>query len=561
MNDKLLLNKKTHRPKQLIFKTEKTSKEINELNEEQTNNKKAKIEEIKEIEKEFDYCQINLLNQILVLLSNFLNLIIEDYTFYCYNNLKEVKNNENFQIEVRKIIDNPSHKPFLEKVLDFIMERKEILEISEKEGMKGYKKYITERTNTPDLFKKSSQHINNYNNLSKDEQESIFISGLIKYSFDYIQKEEEKFDTSVNKDINKKNEIKIEVQNFNLKDNALYILISGFKFNNNITEIDLKGNDLTPKVCFSLGTVFKYNKRNIKVLNLSRCSLDNKCLNMFIIGSTHSSEILNKEPIYLDKLILKENDKINSEDIFGEYPLSLIMKRFIIKNLNLMNTKIGNSGLKKLCKTFLELLNNNDDNKFMLENLNLYNIGLKNEDSLELLGDVLAHGKSNLQTLILNKNSISCYPTPIQGSTPNPNYFKYLMEKVGNSKTLKELLLLKCEIGKNKNDIEILCKMLETNKNLESLRMFDNLINDEDDFLKILQLFSEHNNDELKNKTLKSLDLSKNHCNIRITEDFLNMIDKLNLEYLDINQNQMDEKEKEIFRNRTNNLEKIKIIY
>ena len=561
MNDKLLLNKKTHRPKQLIFKTEKTSKEINELNEEQTNNKKAKIEEIKEIEKEFDYCQINLLNQILVLLSNFLNLIIEDYTFYCYNNLKEVKNNENFQIEVRKIIDNPSHKPFLEKVLDFIMERKEILEISEKEGMKGYKKYITERTNTPDLFKKSSQHINNYNNLSKDEQESIFISGLIKYSFDYIQKEEEKFDTSVNKDINKKNEIKIEVQNFNLKENALYILISGFKFNNNITEIDLKGNDLTPKVCFCLGTVFKYNKRNIKVLNLSRCSLDNKCLNMFIIGSTHSSEILNKEPIYLDKLILKENDKINSEDIFGEFPLSLIMKRFIIKNLNLMNTKIGNSGLKKLCKTFLELLNNNDDNKFMLENLNLYNIGLKNEDSLELLGDVLSHDKSTLQTLILNKNSISCYPTPTQGSSPIPNYFKYLMEKVGNSKTLKELLLLKCEIGKNKNDIEILCKMLETNKNLESLRMFDNLINDEDDFLKILQLFSEHNNDELKNKTLKSLDLSKNHCNIRITEDFLNMVDKLNLEYLDINQNQMDEKEKEIFRNRTNNLEKIKIIY
>ena len=151
MNDKLLLNKKTQRPKQLIFKTEKTIKEINELNEEQTNNKKAKIEEIKEIEKEFDYCQINLLNQILVLLSNLLNLIIEDYTFYCYNNLKEVKNNENFQIEVRKIIDNPSHKPFLEKVLDFIMERKEILEISEKEGMKGYKKYITERTNTPDL--------------------------------------------------------------------------------------------------------------------------------------------------------------------------------------------------------------------------------------------------------------------------------------------------------------------------------------------------------------------------------------------------------------------------
>ncbi len=134
------------------------------------------------------------------------------------------------------------------------------------------------------------------------------------------------------------------------------------------------------------------------------------------------------------------------------------------------------------------------------------------------------------------------------------------MGKIAESKTLKELLLLKCEIGKNKNDIEILCQMLEKNKTLESLRMFDNLINDEEAFLKILKLFSEYKN-ELKNKTLKSLDLSKNHCNIKVSEDFLNLIEKLNLEYLDINQNTMDEKEKEIFRKRTNALEKIKIVY
>ena len=60
---------------------------------------------------------------------------------------------------------------------------------------------------------------------------------------------------------------------------------------------------------------------------------------------------------------------------------------------------------------------------------------------------------------------------------------------------------------------------------------------------------------------MKSLDLSKNHCNIKVSEDFLNLIEKLNLEYLDINQNTMDEKEKEIFRKRTNALEKIKIVY
>ena len=158
------------------------------------------------------------------------------------------------------------------------------------------------------------------------------------------------------------------------------------------------------------------------------------------------------------------------------------------------------------------------------------------------------------------KNNISNIPQS-EKNEKSINYFAKFMDKIAKSKNLKELLLLKCNIGKNKNDVDILCKMLEENQNLESLRMFDNSISDFDDFIKILNIFSEYKNNELKNKTLKSLDLSKNFCNIRINDDFLNMIDYLNLEYLDINQNPIEEKEKEIFRKRTNALEKIKIIY
>ena len=338
-----------------------------------------------------------------------------------------------------------------------------------------------------------------------------------------------------------------------MKEYATIILISSFKFKDNITEINLTGNDLSGKACFWLGTVFKYNKHTIKILNFSRCNLDNNKLTMFYIGSTHASEELNKELIYLEKLILKENDKINGENNSdNEYPLSLIMKRFVIKNLNLMNTKIGNEGLLKLCETLLDLLNNN---KFILDTLNLYNIGLKNEEGLKLLGDIIVHNNSTLQILILNKNQI----TNLQPQN-KINFFEYFMDKVAESKVLKELLLLKCEIGKNKDDVDIICNMLKKNKNLESLRMFDNLINNEEDFLKILNLFTEYKK-ELDNSTLKSLDLSKNHCNIRVSEDFLNMFDTMNLEHLDINQNKMDENEKEIFRNKTNNLDKIKIIY
>ena len=554
MSEKDFLGKKRSL-KEILFKVEKT-------NETESGNKKPKMNE-NEIEKEFDYCLLGLIKQINIDCNNFSKLKDEDYTTILYNNFKEIKNNDDFKSEIKKVLDNPNSSYF-QKFVKFIKERREILQNSEKKGLAWYKDFVNKRKKSPELYQESDYCKDNFNNLTKDEKEEIFLAGLIYLSFENMKKEEEKFDTSINQENcdNKENAIKIELQNFNLKESSTLVLISGIKFVTHIIELNFSGNELTPKACFWIGTFFKYNRHNVKLLSLERCSLTNLCLYMFVIGATFSSDNLNEEKIYLEKLILKDNDNIKDENIFNEYPLSLIMEKFLIKNLNLYNTKIGNNGLKKLCETFLKLLNNQNGNEkfFVLKTLNLYNINLKNEESLDLLGDVLIHKQSTIEILILTKNLITSPQSQNLGNTQIPIFFKKFMGKIAESKTLKELLLLKCEIGKNKNDIEILCQMLEKNKTLESLRMFDNLINDEEAFLKILKLFSEYKN-ELKNKTLKSLDLSKNHCNIKVSEDFLNLIEKLNLEYLDINQNTMDEKEKEIFRKRTNALEKIKIVY
>ena len=554
MSEKDFLGKKRSL-KEILFKVEKT-------NETESGNKKPKMNE-NEIEKEFDYCLLGLIKQINIDCNNFSKLKDEDYTTILYNNFKEIKNNDYFKSEIKKVLENPNSSYF-QKFVKFIKERREILQNSEKKGLAWYKDFVNKRKKSPELYQESDYCKDNFNNLTKDEKEEIFLAGLIYLSFENMKKEEEKFDTSINQENcdNKENAIKIELQNFNLKESSTLVLISGIKFVTHIIELNFSGNELTPKACFWIGTFFKYNRHNVKLLSLERCSLTNLCLYMFVIGATFSSDNLNEEKIYLEKLILKDNDNIKDENIFNEYPLSLIMEKFLIKNLNLYNTKIGNNGLKKLCETFLKLLNNQNENEkfFILKTLNLYNINLKNEESLDLLGDVLIHKQSTIEILILTKNLITSPQSQNLGNTPIPIFFKKFMGKIAESKTLKELLLLKCEIGKNKNDIEILCQMLEKNKTLESLRMFDNLINDEEAFLKILKLFSEYKN-ELKNKTLKSLDLSKNHCNIKVSEDFLNLIEKLNLEYLDINQNTMDEKEKEIFRKRTNALEKIKIVY
>lgn len=554
MSEKDFLGKKRSL-KEILFKVEKT-------NETESGNKKPKMNE-NEIEKEFDYCLLGLIKQINIDCNNFSKLKDEDYTTILYNNFKEIKNNDDFKSEIKKVLENPNSSYF-QKFVKFIKERREILQNSEKKGLAWYKDFVNKRKKSPELYQESEYCKDNFNNLTKDEKEEIFLAGLIYLSFENMKKEEEKFDTSINQENcdNKENAIKIELQNFNLKESSTLVLISGIKFVTHIIELNFSGNELTPKACFWIGTFFKYNRHNVKLLSLERCSLTNLCLYMLVIGATFSSDNLNEEKIYLEKLILKDNDNIKDENIFNEYPLSLIMEKFLIKNLNLYNTKIGNNGLKKLCETFLKLLNNQNENEkfFILKTLNLYNINLKNEESLDLLGDVLIHKQSTIEILILTKNLITSPQSQNLGNTPIPIFFKKFMGKIAESKTLKELLLLKCEIGKNKNDIEILCQMLEKNKTLESLRMFDNLINDEEAFLKILKLFSEYKN-ELKNKTLKSLDLSKNHCNIKVSEDFLNLIEKLNLEYLDINQNTMDEKEKEIFRKRTNALEKIKIVY
>ena len=230
------------------------------------------------------------------------------------------------------------------------------------------------------------------------------------------------------------------------------------------------------------------------------------------------------------------------------------------------------------------------EKKIYMENLIFICNNFENEECMELFGQIVSQKENNtLKTLILSKNLISTTPitqnnqnpvptqSPVQpdqnkntsqtqaqtqiqnGKKEKPVYFRKFMESLENS-NLEELFLISCGIGKNDDDVDILCDMLSKNTKLISLRLFGNEIKTMDKFRQLLGIFSEYNNN-LKNSTLKSLDLSKNQCTIEIKDDFLDLIDKLRLEYLDINQNTMNPEDKETFRKRTNELTKIKIIY
>jgi len=161
-----------------------------------------------------------------------------------------------------------------------------------------------------------------------------------------------------------------------------------------------------------------------------------------------------------------------------------------------------------------------------------------------------------IKTLILSKNLI----TTINENNNNINYFENLMKSIGKNKGLKELYLCGCGIAKNQKDIDILYNMLCENKYLSSIRLFNNEFNQFSDFRRIIEVFSDYKNN-LKNNSMKILDLSKNGCDLIIDDDFLDLIDRLKLEYLDISQNKFKSEEKERFRDRVNALQDIKIIY
>ena len=409
-------------------------------------------------------------------------------------------------------------------------------------------------TNNPNNnnFNNNNPNINkSFNNLREEYKLELFTSSLINNLLIRNEKEQEKYEK---RDKNSIIQTKFEILNFNILEDSMMGIITGIKFYTNITEINLSGNIMGPKSLFWLGSVFKTNS-NIRVLDLTRCNIDNDCLYMFVEGTKYKNENLNNEQLNLDRLNLKDNNQITDtkNDEF-EHPLGLLLEKFKLKWLNLTNAKLSNNGVCKFLKVYLNLMK---QNKIFMENLILICNNFQNESCLDILGDILElKDICTLKNLILSKNLISTIP---EGTIKPVNYFAKFMKSVANS-NLKELFLISCGIGKNRNDIEILYDMLCQNKSLVSLRLFGNEINNMEDFTKILGIFSEYNNG-LKNNVMKSLDLSKNSCNIKITEQFLELIDKLKLEYLDINQNTMDPTEKETFRKRTNELNDIKIIY
>lgn len=548
-----------------VKKDDTISKEINLV--EKMNNKELKefiiqnkLENFMEKE-EYDFYVFRLVKYISSILSDS-KLFKEDYTNYIYNNLRALiyskdldnilkfvtynKDNEFLFLEFlkysnlrwEKFISNAKkyNIDFYNKYLDSINPEKKIKNnflLKDEENEKNKEKFD---------IKKS---IEIFQNFPEDNQLELFVAGIVYNSMKKNEQEGNKED-------------KLEIQNFNLSEIPMISVLSGIKFNKNILEINLNGNSLSPKSCFYLGSCIK-TLPFLTLIDISKCDINNDKLYMFIEGTNYSNENLSKKQFCLNRLNLKDNPEITDNDTKNseyEHPLALIIEKFKLKWLNLTNAKLGGKGINKLFKKMIELL---ETNQLFIENLIIINNDIKNEECLSELGDLIIKEKCPLKKLILSKNLISTYPYEYNYNNTFINYYEKFMKSVAKSK-LEELFLINCEIGNNDEDINILYEMLKENKSLKSIRLFGNKINNMKSFAKILGIFSDYNK-QLENNTLKSLDLSKNNCNLKIDEDFMKLVESLKLEYLDVNQNLMQSDEKEIFKKRTNELSNIRIIY
>ena len=378
-------------------------------------------------------------------------------------------------------------------------------------------------------------------------------------------------------------------------------LLNALKFKENIIELNLSYNDIGNEGCYCLGNLLKINK-NLSVLILNFCKIDNLSLKFLLKGLKYKSNI---DKYNLTQLNLSDN---NITEEGGEY-LGLILIHFNkLQWLNISNNKINNKGAMKLFQAYKEILctdycksnnneninnngnntnylynlniTNNNNSSFNLNNLNLnsnnnsnnntklYNsletliligIGIYSEECLTILGDIIKHPKCGLKSLVLSKNHIGITnPFTTQKNLRDIKYFLHCFEQ---NKTITELFLLTCQIG---NDItEEIYEMLKINRTIEYLVLYNNNINQQMVFLKLLSLFSDlPENNGLINNCLKVLDLSKNNCTIEINNKFLSIIEELQLSSLDISQNELSREGSDNFRNLANRIgDKLKIIY
>ena len=373
----------------------------------------------------------------------------------------------------------------------------------------------------------------------------------------------------------------IDLTSYKFNNITIQPLLNILKFKENLVELSLNNNEIGNEGCYCLGNLLRIN-RNLANLNLTGCKIGDSGLTFLVKGINNKYK---DEKCNLIKLVLTDN-KLTEKS--GKNLGNLLLNLTKLQWLNLTNNKINNKGAQDLFDTYKEILEdelsinlslsnnnltsenisnlslNNYHSKMVnnLEYLILIDIGICSESCLRILGDIIKLPKCGLKSLILSKNNIGINKT----KEKDLHDILYFLDCLKQNKTITELMMLSCNI---ENTIaQKIYDTLKVNKTLENLVLYDNKINEQKIFLKLLSLFSDsdenknNGNNGIINNIMKDLDLSKNNCRININDNFLNIIEELQLSSLDISQNELSKEGIESFKNLANRIgDRLKIIY
>ena len=309
--------------------------------------------------------------------------------------------------------------------------------------------------------------------------------------------------------------------NYKLENTRLTKLFSNtffspIKIEPRISEISISKNNLEFIVLFDLAKVLIFNK-NIEKINLDNSKIKYYYLEYFNFGFGIFDNNTLKE------LNLSCNELNKDSELFLAKLVSHL-KGLKIINLSENNIKRGVASFFILLK---ELYTKNEIN---LEILFINKCQLDNSSFYEL-GELLKSPYCKLKKLCLNMNSI---PDCI-------NFFK----KLKQNKSLEELYLNKTNI--NDNDINDIMKLIR-NTHIQTLYLFNNLISNFDDLIRIIYTTKvvkyvdnkiDENNSKIINEEtfLDNLDLSdntivhKNEKNVNLLYEIKN---QTNLSCLDL---------------------------
>jgi Ran GTPase-activating protein (RanGAP) involved in mRNA processing and transport len=353
-------------------------------------------------------------------------------------------------------------------------------------------------------------------------------------------------------------------QHFIQSDNVLTFL-SALKAECDLEKLSLNCNKIGEEGLWQIGRICYYSNR-ISELDISMNSLSDDAIKALWNGLgnmnvSHSLMEFNNLSFPFTKLNLSNNSGLTCQ--CGESLSRIIRASPHLKSLNVSRNNLEDSAMIPI----IEALKFNKS----VETLIIYSTKISGNTILALK-EYLARHDCSLVSLILSDNKIDSFSG------------RQLFISLQNNKCLKELSLMNCDIS---NELaEDIQNMIRKNTALKILHLYNNKIDKEEAFLKILsacKLLSEtcelYNNfdfasnqgnsledwelfltqrNELtpvdkeklyelddeeadtqikKNSNLKCLDLSKNRCKISITDKFLNLIENLFLESLDISQN------------------------